>query len=418
MSKATPGSQYEVIKDDWLSTIAAEAYGDLRQWPLIADANPQINGRGVAVDGSSLIFPGDILWIPLEEKSEEDDFMSFGKQQEDTFSLEIEGILVPVSEATLLLTMDTGSDNFTAVLDVDFITEKLREHLLPYRYPKCTVRINGVLKLTGSVYIIEPVANDKKRYKKITGYSNTVDVIDSSVNPPYEFNAITLINHAKRMVKDIGISAVFYSGAKEFFDKVTTRTGEKRFSHLVSLAKQRGLLISCTPYGNLLFHRSNDSLVPVETIEEGEVGATSYKAKYDGRKRFKSYRIVGKTFTGEVVTKTITDPFVSKPRYFARNESNVEEGNITVAATWERSKAIADALTMEVPYPSWTTKNGDIWATNTYINLKSKTLDLRDGAILLIRRVLFSFTEKSNTCVLNVVPREVFTNEKLPDIWS
>jgi prophage tail gpP-like protein len=417
MSKARAGDQYTVVKDDWLSTIAGEAYGDINKWPLIAKANPQINGRGVAVDGSSLIFPDDVLWIPEDDSGEDDSPLTFAEQQKKSFSLTVNGELVPVITGSLVITMDTGSDEVEATVDMDKLSDSLRKALLPFKYPKCQVRINGELMLTGAIYKKSPAATKSKRIVKLTGYSNTADLIDSVMNPPYEESGVLLLNHAQRLVDDFGMKAVFYQGAQEYFDKITVRDGEKRFAHLLKLAKERGLLISCTPYGNPLFLKANTNKRPVETIEEGTAGALGFSSTYDGRKRFRSYRVVGKSVIGKAVTKTVTDPYVRRARFFSKKENRLDD-DAEKAALWERSKAIADALSMSIGYHKWTNKRGELWRDNTYVRVISPSLDLTNGVDLLIRRVKYNFTPAGKTVVLDVVPPEVFTGEEIPDIWS
>lgn len=421
MAVPVVGEPYSVVDGDRLWWLARDVYGTPFKYPLIVDANPQINGRGLAPDGSPLIFEGDVLWIPAEESEEIagiEDSLSFASQQQDSYSVRIGGELVAVLEGELLLTMDTGSDVATFSVDVDSLSDRVREALRPFRYPDVTVRINGELKLTGRIYVVEPSNDGKRKIKKLTAYSKTADLIDSSVNPPYEVNSVSLVNYAKALTKDVGISAVFYSGENELFDRIRPRSGEKRYSHLVSLAKERGLLVSCTAYGNILFHTASDPSQSVDVLEEGKQGVLSWSGQFDGRKRFSSYRIVGKGLAGEPVAKTVVDPFVKPARYFARKESRSDAGSAEKAAQWERSKAIADALSINLSVDSWRTRSNELWRDNTFVTVKSETLDIPDGVDLLIRRVKFVFSPSGKTAVLSVVPREVFTGEPIPDIWA
>lgn len=50
------GPSYTVIEGDWLSTIAARAYGDIFAYTKIAEANK--------LDNPDLIFPGQVLKLP------------------------------------------------------------------------------------------------------------------------------------------------------------------------------------------------------------------------------------------------------------------------------------------------------------------------------------------------------------------
>ena len=418
MAAAVAGGNYLVEKNDWLSTIAGEAYGDIYKWGLIANANPQINGRGVAVDGSPLIFPRDILYIPVEAVEEESESSTFASQQEKSFSVAINGEKVAIVSGTLQCSMDLGADVVECVVDLDSLSDATKEALKPFRYPEITVKINGELRLTGYVYVVEPTLSSSGKTKKITGCSKTADLIDSTVNPPFVQSGVTLANRAKVLCETMGITAVFASGASEMFDKITASEGEKRFDHLSKLAKERGLLVSCTVHGNLLFHKTSEDETPLDSISESEFGATDFSAKFDGRKRFSSYRVTGKNLFGEVITKTEVDPFVSRPRYLSKKASRSTREDIETTVSWERSKAIADALSISIPLDSWETKKGELWVENKFVFVTSETLDLSNGVNLLIRRVRYSYSKDGKKVTLDVVPKEVYTGGDITDIFS
>lgn len=56
---------YTIVKGDWLSKIAQRVYGDMYKWPLIANANTQI-------ENPNLIYPDTVIMVPIiDEKSRE-----------------------------------------------------------------------------------------------------------------------------------------------------------------------------------------------------------------------------------------------------------------------------------------------------------------------------------------------------------
>lgn len=57
---SSPGGEfsYKIVKGDWLSKIAGRVYGDIYKWPLIANANPQIQNP-------HLIYPDDVIKVPI-----------------------------------------------------------------------------------------------------------------------------------------------------------------------------------------------------------------------------------------------------------------------------------------------------------------------------------------------------------------
>lgn len=59
---------HKVVSGDTLGAIAIKYLGSFNKWHDIVLANPQLTGRKTAIDGSPLIFPDDILVIPVKEK--------------------------------------------------------------------------------------------------------------------------------------------------------------------------------------------------------------------------------------------------------------------------------------------------------------------------------------------------------------
>ena len=56
---ASDGSfSYTIERGDWLSKISQRVYGSISDWPIIADANPQISNP-------DLIYPNNIITIPI-----------------------------------------------------------------------------------------------------------------------------------------------------------------------------------------------------------------------------------------------------------------------------------------------------------------------------------------------------------------
>lgn len=416
--RAVQGKNYHVEDGDRLWRIALDAYGDNWKYSLIVNANPQLNGRGLADDGSPLIFGGDVLWVPVLQDSNFED-VSFANQQRDSFSLEINGELVAVESGELLITLDTGIDRADAVIDISSVSETIRKALLPFKYPDCKVRINGELMLSGCVYVVQPELSEKKKQKKITIYSYTADLFDSCCNPPYTQTGVSLKDRAYSLCRAIGLTPQFDTGISAFYDKLTSSDGEKRGEHLLKIAKMRGILLSCTAQGNPFFTKAIESGISVDSISEGEAGALEFSAEYDGRKRYSSYRIVSKAVKGEQpTTKTVIDSHVPRPRFFSRKESSADDGGVEDSADWERSKAVSYALSMSIPVDRWRDRSGKLWKPNTFIHVESKTLDIPQGVDLLIRRVSFKFETTGKTATLDVVPHQVFSGKEIPDIWE
>ena len=63
--------KHTVVSGDTLGAISVRYLGTFSRWHEIVAANPQLNGRRPAIDGSPLIYPGDVLTIPEKVPSPE-----------------------------------------------------------------------------------------------------------------------------------------------------------------------------------------------------------------------------------------------------------------------------------------------------------------------------------------------------------
>src|SRR5512138_275716 len=80
---------YTVRKGDTLGKISIKYYGTFSKWITIKQANPQLIGRGKAIDGSPLIYPGDILIIP--EKTKKTIPLKINAKSDDELTIIING---------------------------------------------------------------------------------------------------------------------------------------------------------------------------------------------------------------------------------------------------------------------------------------------------------------------------------------
>jgi prophage tail gpP-like protein len=412
MSKPTPGKQYVIVDEDTLSQVARRAYGNANHWPRIWRANQSALRSG----DPDLIFPGEVIYIP-EIAELVTDAPAIANREPDELSIVIDGIEIRSSAARVMLTMDTASDGWTATIPwVPGDNPDLDAKLLPYEYPPAKVYIGGVLIISGYLYNIESSISDRGTVKSMEGFSRTADLIDSTLRPPYEESGVTLNQRARKLVQPHGINAIFEADTGGAFDRVTASESDTIFNHLNKLAKERGVLISSTANGNLLFLEANTTSPPVATLEEGQPPVKNFKARFDGRRRFNTYRGINTTPFGnnEGIVKDDRVPR-SRIRTFRVQESMA--GEIEAAAKWERSKTLADALTISLPVEGWLDPKGDLWTPNTKVTVVSPSIHVPDGFDFLIRSVEFSEKENDKSAILNIVPPQVYTKEEVTEPW-
>jgi prophage tail gpP-like protein len=426
MPKATPGIPYTVVAGDTLSGIAKQAYGDGNQWKKIFQANSTTLKSG----DPNLIFPGEIITIPanpVEEAAVLDLFADAlptlpGKDKDD-FTAIIDDLEIPVMSGRAFRAADTAAAGWSAVIAVNLEDQSLVDALRPYAYTPAECYLGGQLLIRGFIYGTAPTLKEKERTNAVQGWSQTVDIIDSDTKPPYEAKNITLEKRARDLVEPLGIKVVFNVDDDEEFKRVTIGNTEKIFAHLAKLAAQRGVLITSSELGELIFTRAADSK-PIGVIEEGAGLADEFTAEFDGRQRFNSYKALAQSPGRKAKSKRNSkfqiakDDNVPKSRSLTFSTDETTAGGMKKAADWRRSKQFADALTLELPVSSWYGPDDNLWKENTIVTVKSQTLYMPDGFDLLIRSVEYIFEEKATRAVLSVVPPQVYTGEKLAEPWA
>jgi prophage tail gpP-like protein len=416
----TQGYRYTVKQNDTLWDIARTAYGDPLLWRKIEAANGFLATRPPVSDGSPVIYTGDILIIPdlMPEIMPPADKTLNGRQ-DDELTILIEDKEIKHDSATIIRTMDTAADavNFT-IAWMPSKDKELDQLLLPYKYPAAEAFIGNNRKISGNIYIVKPSLGDNGSIVNLTLISKTKDAVDSTVNPPYEKNNITLESRAKELLNPLGLRAVFDVDTGGAFDRMTANYNNCIFDHLAEYAAQRGILISCTEKGELFFYRADTEADPVGTLKEGENFTLDFAGEYDGTKLYNVYKALADTPGGDAQAVTAIDNNIPKSRMLTFKADDTTDGNISKAAEWKRSRLYADALTNSIPVSGWKAPNGKIWEPGQIVILQSPTLFLPDGAKMIIRQVTLIYDAGGKSGSLDLVPVQVYSGEPIDYIWG
>lgn len=421
----TPGYQYKVVSGDRITRISSTAYGSGDHARLIVQANPLLTGRPVSLESLPTIYAGDVLNIPLlavnEALKTTGTKLTIPGKQPDDFTLIVDDLEIPIQSAKILRTMDTCSDGWTARIAWNpGEDKKIDKRLLPYAMPPASVYLAGKLQINGALYTVEPEMTNSGIVKNLAGFSFTADCIDSTVKSPYEKNNVTLQQRAEEQIAHIGIRAIFETDGGGKFDRMTAADPtETIFLHLHNYARQRSILISSTPAGDLLFWKANVDGQPVGTLEETQPLPQNWNAKYDSRKRFNSYKIIGQSPGGVSKSAVAIDKNIHRSRFLTIQAHDTITGDIQAVANWQRSKQLADALTIPFPVSDWYDPGGImLWEPNTIITVISRTLDVPQGFNFLIRAIEFNYNPSGRSTILSLIPPQVYTNDELPAPWE
>lgn len=418
-----PGRYYIVggiKKGEGLSHMAAAAYGNGRRWREIWAPNKKIARSS---DPNRSFWPGDVIWIPgdfIEDEKREELREDVSEEIADAerlgMQLVIDGTEVAVSSGQMVVAFDTITDGWAVTVPWNPYNEEQRKLYAPYGYQSAELYVGGKLRCRGWLYKVSPSFNDDGRSLRLEGWSLTADLVDTTIRPPYERNKVNLQTRAAELVTGCGISIDWKAGDDPVFDRVTATEGQAIFDHLSELASQRGVQVSSTPQGKLLFHRAETS-APVASFSEGSPPFTSGAAGYDGRARFASYTARGQSPGKNKATATANDPAVPAHRILSFTADEQSGTDLQKAADWKRNKALGDSMALEIPANSWYDREGNLWEVGALVTVVSPSLFLYDGFDFLIKQVEFDLGEGGATSKLTLVPPQVYNGETLPDPW-
>jgi len=416
-----PGQNYTVRKDDVLNRIAAIAYGQASKWPAIVRANPKLNGRRPASDGSPLIFPGETLFIPADAEKERAKTEARENRYKDNpkekVTIVLDGRELPHMSGRFAYGIDILCPSFNCSVAWTPSNDNSPEYAR--WFDKATARgsladaqlyIGPELVCTGRLYARESVIAKDGITKNLEFYSLTADIADSHVPPQEkEIRNSDLKQIAELVLEKHGIPVDFIDPPGNAFDAVEAeRSGvETVAKYLQRLAAQRGLFVAGDNRGGVVFQKAANSGSPVARIEYPGRVAGEFKARYDDRLRFAKYFASSMSGDGQPLNATASDPQIGAKapgRQILFEANDADASSINEAAAWRMIRIELEALSVSFPVSDWFDGSGKLWKPNTFVTCKSPVLDIPEEKDFIIKSVEFAWTASERSALLNLVP--------------
>lgn len=410
VSVPTPGTPYIVKSGDTFEGIASAAYGDTGEAENIRKANIGVTSLRRHMIINIPIVPGRVpIRTNLAAKRLE-------KKGKTAPTLIIDGSEITPQSITIFRSMNTASDGWSAKIPWKFGQDgELDKKLSPFNYTPAQVYIGGELIINGLLYIPAPELVKEGGAITLTGYSFAKDAVDSYLEPPYEHDNITLEQRARDVTAQLGIRTIFESSSGGPFDRITGSPTETIFKHLYKYAMQRGLVVTSSYEGDLLFVKA--SSIRVGTLKQGESRVIEWRSKYDGTKRFNAYKAIAQTPLGES-EETAIDQRVPRSRFLNFRADDTISGNLKKAAEVRRNRAIIHAVSTSLKVSQWTAPNDTIWKDNTLIKVVSPQLFLPNGFEFIIKAVKLTLDNNGKSAELELTAPQAYNDEPIQDPWS
>jgi len=399
-------SLYVTQKGDTPKGLAIKFYGNASQYPLILQVNPGLLAIKPPVSESGKLIIGQEIIIP--------DIAELA----DIFSNQPQNIGSDDPDEVTLIINDTQF-KFWNGLSMEFAFDKLAtefsfkapfEPAIPeYRaafkpiFQPTSIYIGGKLVVKGQSFSNPSLSSDSNTVD-VHGYAITGNLSKTPISEPYEFAAgASFTEIVTDVTRRFGIAVTITRAAREkadkpFDERVEFSATEDAAGKIISLAKERGLIISSTASGRLLvtLPKTEGRIVqafvsgnPPTTVIAPSFNADALHTSYIG---FAADTPIESNVPDKVKLSSIKQPGIL-PRI--RAISPPDSSNITLedSVRAERGRAFAEWFKVNIEAEGWRDKNGDLYAPNTLVSVYNPRAFIYSETKLFIRAVTLTKSE-------------------------
>ena len=252
--------------------------------------------------------------------------------------------------------------------------QEQRDAFRPFSFHEVTITVENDVVLLGMQTETNPQLTPEGRTVALGGYSKP-GVLNDCTPPedslPLEFRKATLREIAEELIAPFGIELDYLAPVGEPFDRVKVDPTKKVLASITELAKQRGVVSSSSPTGELRMWVTETLDEPVANLREGEAplrGVTpsiSSGEVYSQLTGLRAVRVRAKSSVSFTVFPEITAGGVFRPYTM-----KVEQGDdAKVATTGTASRMAAGAASYTAEVETWRTPAGALWQPNTTVRL-------------------------------------------------
>lgn len=323
-------------------------------------------------------------------------------------------------------TFDTVS--FSAPFDPG--NKAFRDLFRPFSFAPVTLRLNGDPLFSGTMLTPEPSDDANSSSVVVNCYSLPGVLCDCEAPSgfgrkgrrsrvgaiPLEFKGMTLQAIANQLCEPFGITVKFRGDPGPPFAKVAIKIEEKIHGFLVSLAKQRGFVMTNDVDGSLLFWKTNSQGSPVVQWVEGVPPFTGLKANFSPRDFFSEltgyapakHRKAGSHYTvlNDWLGKGVDDGSgpINTHRPSSCKFDDTEREDAPDATRAKMGRMFANMVSYDTgEIPTWRDPDGKLWDVNTSVTALSPKAMIYKETELLIREVTLWQSKDKLSAVHNLV---------------
>jgi len=403
---------YSVTLGDTFDIISRKKYGTEKEALKIAKANPGVV-EPLTV-GISIIIP-DLQEAPKNKTHDAE------SSNVDEVAILIDGKrfrfwdkVKITKSADKIGTIDLG-----APFDAD--SKDFREIFKPFSFKSINATVGGETFFTGTMVAINPVLENTKKVIAVSGYS-LPGVLNDCTSPAstlelLEFQGQGLREIAKTLLEPFGVSAEFKDDQGAIFDLVAIEPTKKILEFLIKLAKERNLIISSTPKGNLLFRKSAETGKPVANLIQGQSPLLSVTPLFNPQQYYSHITGIEPAITGLKGSKFTVknERLKGSIRPLSFNVSDTNGGDTKEAVESKMGRMFGSMASYSISVSSWRDPQGNLWEPSTTLKLEAKDAMIYSSYEFEIRSVDFLEDRSTQTATLNLIIPNSFSG-KIPEV--
>ena len=396
--------QYITITGDTFETIARKQYGDEQEANKIAKANP---GVVEPLSAQTIIIIPNLSTIPLDKQQNNN------ATNIDEVSLLIDNrrfrFWTDIRITRAIDNMDTVE--FSAPFDSKAGSETIdsfRKIFKPFSYRSIVVNVGGNVLFTGVMIGINPPLEPNSKTVSLSCYSLPGvlnDCTASAASYPLEFIELNLRDIAKALIEPFGLDLEFKVDPGAVFDLVAIKENETVLSFLITLAKQRNLIISSTSRGKLLFQQSTKKGKPVTKLFQGKSPLISVTPLFNPQEYYSHITGIESIAIGSFGSQfTVKNPRLTgvlRPLNFTI--SDTLDADIKTVVQAKMGRMFGNMVSYSVSVATWRDSKDDLWTPNTTVILHAHDAMIYKNYEFVIRNVDFKRDAESESAILNLV---------------
>ncbi len=390
---------YIIQPGDTLDTVARKQYGDDQKAALIRQSNPGASDPLIA--GRSLVIPDD-----PDRAGTPAGNTAASSPNEVALSILGERFRFWVDVQINMAIDAVSTVEFTAPFTPD--DPAFREKFRPFSYNPVDIDVGPSRLFTGTMVVPTPVTSPSSRTVSVACYA-LPGVIGDCTAPasayPIEWSDASLATIAEKCCGFFGLAVQFDADPGATFERVALEPGARVLTFLSELAAQRGLVISDTPGGKVLFREAMSTGAPVADLTEGQSPVVSVAPLFSAQDYYSHVTGIGPTVIGLLGTQfTVKNArLASAVRPYAFNSQDMLDADLQRSVESKAGRMFAKAVSYEVALATWRDPGGNLWAPNTLVTLLAEGAMIYRRSTFLIRSVTLYKTPKSETAVLNLI---------------